>query len=376
MLEIQGFMDQITPSVDSIDVVWKSSAKDIRKMLAEVIAENNINHYTFYVKWMTNGIKSSLPFLANHPDTLNVRTDNRGFREVIDFLHQQGVKVGAAFQFGMFEPEAWGNDCIWGQWDLRAQAGITGIIVLADASSHVFSGRLWAMMAEYIRLFPETDYVFLESEGQIEERGLKTALQRWLAERGGPSVDKITYSAETVAYCKELNLPLACQWSEEGMKFAVEYRKNNYTVAQDALRCHGYRGEIGVFSHAWRVESRYIDQALPGNDWWIVPWFYFGWLKDAPEYASRLKACKEHLLEMKRRGFKVCYLGDATIANAYLPPIRELWELSRQHLDGYMAMGTPNTSLGLRWVGVTDAMVEDVRKLYREEIFPRKGGKR
>jgi hypothetical protein len=49
--------------------------------------------------------------------------------------------------------------------------------------------------------------------------------------------------------------------------------------------------------------------------------------------------------------------------------------MSRQYLDGYLGMGTPNVSLGLRWHGVTDAMVEDVRKLDREEIFPRRGPK-
>jgi hypothetical protein len=97
--------------------------------------------------------------------------------------------------------------------------------------------------------------------------------------------------------------------------------------------------------------------------------FNFGWDQDRPEYIARLEASKQHLLNWKKDGYKVCYLGDATIGRGYLPPILELWELSRQQLDGYLCMGTPNVDLGLRWKGVTDEMMLAIRQLYREKIF-------
>src|SRR5438552_2557295 len=124
MLEIQGFMDQITPSIDEIDTVWKAPVKDIKKMIANVLKEMDINNYTFYVKWLTNGIKSQLPFLVNYENSLNFVTNNRGFREIIDYLHDKGIKVSAAFQFGMYEVEGWGRDWVWGEWDQRPYAGI------------------------------------------------------------------------------------------------------------------------------------------------------------------------------------------------------------------------------------------------------------
>jgi hypothetical protein len=108
-MQIQGFMDQITPSAENISTIYKASAAEIEAVIAGLLAEMDFNHYTFYTKWYTNGIKSTLPFLANHPDNLNVRTDNRAFRDVIDFLHGHGLSVGAMFQIYTYESNRLGE---------------------------------------------------------------------------------------------------------------------------------------------------------------------------------------------------------------------------------------------------------------------------
>jgi hypothetical protein len=367
-VQIKGFMDQITPSAENISTFYKASASEIQTVIDGLLDEMDFNHYTFYTKWYTNGIKSSLSFLANHPVNLNVRTDNRAFREVIDFLHGRGLSVGAMFQIYTYESDRWGGGHKWGQWDVTAVTGIPFVAAMADATSPVFRGRLWAMMAEYVRLFPETDYIFIEGEGQFADQ-IRNAFRGWCAVRGINSPEQLTYTDEVKDYCEHLGIPLDITWSDEGMEFAVEYSQQNYAVIEDALRSNGFQGEIGVVFHIYNVESFYMPRALLHSDWWLLPWHYFGWDQDKPEYTARLEASKQHLLNWKHDGYKVCYLGDATIGRGYLPPILELWELSREQLDGYLCMGTPNVDLGLRWKGVTDDMVRSIRQLYREKIF-------
>ncbi len=368
IVQIKGFMDQITPSAEEISTFYKASATEIDAVIAGLLEEMDFNHYTFYTKWYTNGIKSTLPFLDNHPDNLNVRTDNRALRQIIDNLHKRGLSVGAMFQIYTYESNRWGQAHKWGEWDVTSVTGIPLVATMADATSSVFHGRLWAMMAEYVQQFPETDYIFIEGEGQFAEQ-IRPAFGNWCTTRGITSFEQLTYTDSIETYCEQLGLPLDITWSEEGMEFAVEYCRNNYAVIEDALRSHGFQGEIGVVYHTYNVESFYMPRALLHSDWWLLPWHYFGWDQDKPEYRARLDASKQHLLRWAQEGYKVCYLGDATIGRGYEPPIVELWELARQHLDGYLCMGTPNVDLGLRWKNVSDEMVRSIRKLYREKIF-------
>src|SRR5688572_16134182 len=117
-------MDQITPSAENISTVYKASAAEIEAVITGLLTEMDFNHYTFYTKWYTNGIKSSLPFLANHPGNLNVRSDNHAFRQVIDNLHARGLSVGAMFQIYTYESDRWGKGHKWGEWDVTAATGI------------------------------------------------------------------------------------------------------------------------------------------------------------------------------------------------------------------------------------------------------------
>ena len=67
MLEFKGFIDLITPSAEDISTVYKASAREIDAVVGGLLEEMDFNHFTFYTKWYTNGWKSELPFLVNHP---------------------------------------------------------------------------------------------------------------------------------------------------------------------------------------------------------------------------------------------------------------------------------------------------------------------
>ena len=84
---------------------------------------------------------------------------------------------------------------------------------------------------------------------------------------------------------------------------------------------------------------------------------------------ARVEAAKRHMLRLVRDGHRVCYVGDCTLSRDGLEPVRDLWRFTAEHLQGYLAMGTPNVDLGLRWQGVTDEMVAAARRLYRDDLF-------
>ena len=85
-----------------------------------------------------------------------------------------------------------------------------------------------------------------------------------------------------------------------------------------------------------------------------------------------LRGFMDHLARMKSAGRHVIYLGDATISCWALEPIVEMFEETRRlKLEGHLGMGNPSPPVGLRWVGVSDSMMLDSRKLYREKLLPK-----
>ena len=62
-----GLMDHWVPSHDAVSRFWRTPFDTLRPAMDAVCDEMAVNNFTFYTKWYTNGIKSALPFLQNHP---------------------------------------------------------------------------------------------------------------------------------------------------------------------------------------------------------------------------------------------------------------------------------------------------------------------
>jgi hypothetical protein len=73
-------MDHWVPTKDDISKFWKQDYGTAVRLLDELKRDINFNNFTFYTKWYTNGVKSKLPYLYNHPEASNVKTDNDWLR--------------------------------------------------------------------------------------------------------------------------------------------------------------------------------------------------------------------------------------------------------------------------------------------------------
>jgi hypothetical protein len=366
---LRGFMDQVTPSRDHISTFYKADFASVRSVIDGLLEEMDFNNYCFYTKWYTNGIKSGLPFLTNHPDSLNVRTDNKALRQIFDYLHMRGLSVSAMLQIYTFERDTWGDAPIWGEWDLRHILSTDQTEAVADPTSDVYKERLAAMIQEQLTLFPDIDYLMIEGEGLTRTSILQTALQ------GHESLqpENLTFASEVSRYCERLSLPLEPAWAQKIMDFMASFRRSSLQIVEDVADSVGFKGRMGVVYHIYGPESWIVESMLPSKRWILIPWHYYGWDAGFPPavFRERVDAGKRHLSKMHSKGYEVFYLGDATITGT-IEPIEEMWKhVVETGLAGYFAMGTPNVDLGLRWGRVTDEQVARVRELYRTRIFPR-----
>jgi hypothetical protein len=161
-------MDHWVPSADTVSRFWKTPFETVEPLMTRLCDEIAINHFTFYTKWYTNGFRSALPFLPNHPESQNVRSDNEWGRRWIEFFHRRGMTVGAMVQSYAYLPGCFPAERTLGTWkDTHRCTGLTPDQdnVIIDPTWQGFTAHFEAMLEEQIRLFPGLDAVFLEFEG-------------------------------------------------------------------------------------------------------------------------------------------------------------------------------------------------------------------
>lgn len=371
---LTGLMDHWVPSHHEISRFWKTPFEELRPAMEALCDEVAIDNFTFYTKWATNGLKLSLPFLRNDPLAQNVLTDNAWGQQWLDFFHARGMTVGAMLQCYQLEGGALQGDAVLGPWRGSSYAGDR------PADQDVLN-PLWAgypalledMLGEQLRLFPDLDAVFLEFEG-INAPLARHPL-RVLAE-GSEVAPGISEQWEASGW--PVDPAEQWIWTRSVQQVLGEKLRENLRHADRIMNAAGYTGIRGVVAHIMGYESPYVHECLPNNDWWILPWHYWGWNDQAydaqailsPRERQQIAWCKERLSQWKAQGYHLCYIGNATLPTAAFDVIAEM---ARHCLaigaDGYLGMGNPIPNQGLRWLGATEAFVAQSRQLYRQ-LFP------
>jgi len=162
-----GLMDHWVPSHDEISRFWKTPFAELRPYLDALCGDIGINNFTFYTKWYSNGIKSSLPFLKNHPQAMSVVTDNGWGRELIDYFHRRDMTAGAMLQCYTFQGGMLPKEAVLGTWPSASKATgqETDVVELVDPAWDEYPNILSQILEEHLRLFPALDAIFLEFEG-------------------------------------------------------------------------------------------------------------------------------------------------------------------------------------------------------------------
>ena len=367
---LTGLMDHWVPSHDAISRFWKTPFDTLRPLVERLCDEVAVNNFTFYTKWYSNGIKSALPFLRNVPEAMNVATDNAWGRRWLEFFHDRGMTVGAMLQCYTFQPGLLPREAVLGTWaGTRRATGLEGDNEIADPTWDGYPELLVQMIEEQLRLFPDFDAIFLEFEG-IGAPGKGSRLWQMAQEAGPDSVEPA----------------LRAQWEESGFgggddawtwsapvqKLLRDSLATQLAAVDKLLDRIGFNGISGVVYHAMGYETPYVLDCLPGRDWWLLPWHYWGWGHKEPDETAQRQTdwCKRSFRERVEQGYKLCYIGNAT-----LPTVRPdaITEMARHCMEigaaGHIGMGDPIPQYGLRWHDATEQGVAAARRIYKD-LFP------
>lgn len=369
---LKGFMDHWVPTRDNISGFWKLDFQAAAKTIDELKRDIDFNNFTFYTKWYTNGIRSELPYLCNHPEASNVKTNNEWGRKIVSHLHEKNVSVGAMIQFLTYDRQVWEREMTIDEWDVGEFAATDLPVRIADFTNPLFQTRVKEIIKEHLTQFPGIDYLFLEFEG-VRSAALQAIYEKWAQDKGLPRPENVHYDPERAAHCECIGQQPELIWSDEVHAMMRHYYGLNLRAVQEAADELGYEGIVGVVYHAYGYEAFIYPDIVPDTRWWLVPWNYWVFEDESERTERRKQVSKELMEKWKREGHRVCYIGDVTMGRNGFDPdvktkdIRDFYDFSvRLGLDGYLGMGNPVPEVGLKWQAVTDEHVLEARKLYRE----------
>ncbi|UVI27600.1 hypothetical protein [Paenibacillus spongiae] len=369
---LKGFMDHWVPTRDPISKFWKQDYETAANAIDELKSEIDFDHFTFYTKWYTNGVKSKLPYLYNHPEASNVKTDNEWGRRIVNHLHEKGISVGAMLQFLTYDQHVWERDLSIDEWDVGGFAETEQPVSIADFTDARFQARVKEIIREQLAEFPGIDYLFLEFEG-VKSEALQVLYGKWAEQRGEQVPQAFQFCPTAIEHCKQIGQQLTFIWSDEAASMLRHYYKLNLQAVQDVLKEIGYVGKVGVVIHVYGYEAFIYPDILPDTSWWLVPWHYWVFDHESEETERKKAISKALMTKWKLDGHHVCYLGDVTMGRngfnpaAKIDAIREFYQFSVDlDLEGYLGMGNPVPDIGLKWEAVTNEHVLDVRNLYKE----------
>ncbi len=370
---LSGLMDHWVPSADTVSRFWKTPFETLAPLMTSLCDEMAVNHFTFYTKWYTNGLRSTLPFLPNHPESENVRTDNDWGRRWIDYFHRRGMTVGAMIQSYAYLPNCFPPDHTLGVWKNTTQC--TGLApdqdnIIIDPTWPGFTAHFESMLEEQLRAFPGLDAIFLEFEGLpcVEPTHA-------LAKLGSQSTVPDNIRAQWVDSAWMVPDRDQWIWTTPVQAILKERLQAHLSAANRVLDRLGYTGIRGVVYHAMSYETPYLIDALPARNWWLLPWHYWGWdfCKETPdaEVRQQMNWCQHQFRRLIQAGHPLCYIGNATLPTERHDSIREMVQFCRDNgAAGHLGMGNPIPTYGLRWHGATETSIKSAKSLY-QELFPK-----
>lgn len=368
-------MNHWVPSADIISRFWKTPFAQLRPQLEAELDRLDINNYTFYTKWYSNGVKSALPFLRNHPQAMNTLTGNDWGRECVAFLHSRGLTVGAMLQCYTFETGALPQEAVLGVW--RGSENDTGAVPadIVNPAWPEYERCLEQMIREQVRLFPDLDQWFFEFEG-IGAAPADNALSRLAPAGAGSSSFSPAVRRQWERLGRTSPPAGAWIWTEPVQAVLRETLARHLAIAERVLREEGSRAARGIVYHAFGYEVPYVLDCLPGTDWWLLPWKYWGWgggEKDPDEVVRRqIDFCKEDFRRLAAEGRPLCYIGNASLPTVRPETIVEMIEFCREiGAPRYLGMGDFLPDHRLSWRKATPGHLEGLYRLYRERLFPR-----
>jgi hypothetical protein len=279
----------------------------------------------------------------------------------------------------VFDAGSFPREAVLGSWEgTRSATGYDADNDIINPAWDGYADALSRLLKEQIRLFPGLDAVFLEFEG-IGAAPAGNPLWELAHANGGASAKVPSAMREfwTTTGFPVGGYPDPWLWTPEMQKILRQTLRSHLAAAERVFQQTGFKGIRGVVYHAMGYEVPYVLDCLPTRDWWLLPWHYWGWDFSEADTDSvvrhQMDYCKGAFRELAQSGYKLCYIGNATLPTQRFDSIAEMVQFSEEvGAAGYLGMGNPIPTYGLRWHGATEESVAATRRLYREQLFPRR----
>ena len=226
-----GFWDYTTPGAGGMETF----GQDDYLSLLDDMAGAGMNSLMIYVKWLTTGYRSRLPFQDQSPDNPVIASDNSLLRRVIEQAGQRGIKVwlgGAVtyFDISRFRADPYRTYTRLSGFDLPVEVG------LFDTDTPGLTERIVQIYQELVELFPGVGGLEVELEGAgIENPRRIPFYDRWAKENGRPPFAELGHPFNP----RSFDVPA---WRD----YTTDSRLKVLRAVEDAVRAKGFRGDLAM----------------------------------------------------------------------------------------------------------------------------------
>ena len=226
-----GFWDYTTPGAGGMEAF----KQDDYVSLLDDMAQAGMNSLMIFVKWLTTGYRSRLPFQDQSPDNPVIASDNSLLRRVIEEAVKRKIKIWLGGAVTYFDVTKFGEkphrtyDRL-GDFDLPVKVG------LYDTDTPGLTERIVQIYEELVESFPGIGGLEVELEGAGMENPHRIPLyNRWAEENGRPPFRELAHPLNPRAF----DVPA---WRD----YTTHSRLKVLKAVEDAVRAKGFRGDLAM----------------------------------------------------------------------------------------------------------------------------------
>ena len=326
-LKEHGFWDYTTPGTGGME----SYRQDDYLSLLDDMAAAGMNSLMIYVKWLTTGYRSRLPFQDQSPDHPVTASDNNLLRHAMEEAGQRGIKVwlgGAVtyFDTSRFRAAPCRTYTRLGGFDLPVEVG------LYDTDTPGLTERIVQIYQELVELFPGVGGLEVELEGAGVESPRRIPLyDRWARENGRPPFAQLGHPFNP----RSFDVP---DWRD----YTTHSRLKVLRAVEDAVRAKGFRGDLSMIcetgSSRYALGQAVNLKAFHGRfpHWVATTYEYDKW----NHRYGMMDLCMDH---PKQEGLQVFYLprGVMTWGSQWPLPIslEQSWRMDLEDIRRFKPHG-------------------------------------
>ncbi len=292
LLTEHGFWDYVTPTAGGMEAFRR---EDYLSLLDDM-ARCGMNSLVIFVKWLTTGYRSRLPFLDQLPGCPVIASDNALLRDVIKEARDRSIKVWLGAVVTNFDVAKFGLKP-YRTVDMNRRAKLPMTVGVYDSDVPELAERATQIFEELVELFPGIGGLIVELEGAGVEGPHRIPLyEAWARENGRPPFQQLGHPLDPRVF----DIPA---WRD----YTTHSRLKILKGVEKAVRAKRFSGDLAMicetdksaYATGQEINLKEYHRQMP--DWSAITYEY---QKSNRRYAM-MDVCVD---QPKREGLKVYYL--------------------------------------------------------------------